>query len=96
MDGLILSSITYDDKKEAISQKSNLHCTGGFFCCQVNDLKDELTNLLSKETHSEEEQVRISQISKDLIEINDQQTKGVMTRSKARWTELGEKSSKYF
>ena len=63
---------------------------------QENDLKDELTNLLSKETNSEEEQVRISQINKDLIEINDQQTKGVMIRSKARWTELGEKSSKYF
>ena len=38
----------------------------------------------------------IEEIIAVLTKINDRQTQGVMVRSKARWTEAGERNSKYF
>ena len=50
----------------------------------------------SKPLLTDGEKNRLLEVEKELKEINDKQTKGVMLRSKARWTELGEKNTKYF
>ena len=60
------------------------------------NLQKELENLNKNKQLNETEQTTLREIEKELSDINDKQTKGVMLRSRARWMELGEKSNKYF
>ena len=61
------------------------------------ELKNEF-DILSEKVNSllDIELQRLEDIQSLLNEINNKQTEGVMIRSKARWTELGEKNTKYF
>ena len=63
---------------------------------EEKELQQKLDNILCKDTVQQDDHIRASEIKNKLTDINDRQTKGMMVRSRARWTELGGKTLNIF
>ena len=59
-----------------------------FYNVQKNQLQEKLNRILSQDVQSEEDQIKMYNINKQLTEMNDNQTKDVMAHSRARGKEL--------
>lgn len=57
---------------------------------------DQLTNQANENDYNDDLMNQIKQVTGQLEEINDEQTKAAILRSKVKYAELGEKNSKYF
>ena len=74
-------------KRKAFKERENI--------CLLKEKIATLTEALQRNATAEIIQ-KLEEAKKELNDINDKQTRASMLRSKAKWTELGEKSSKYF
>ena len=62
-------------------------------------LQEQLNNLLAQSEHCKSNpalRIKIKTVQSRLKRITEQKVKGTMMRSKARWTEYGEKNTRYF
>ena len=62
-------------------------------------LQEQLNNLLAQSEHCKNNpalRINIQTVQSRLKRITEQKVKGTMMRSKARWTEYGEKNTRYF
>ena len=62
-------------------------------------LQEQLNNLLAQSEHCKNKpalRIKIQTVQSRLKRITEQKVKGAMMRSKARWTEYGEKNTRYF
>ena len=66
---------------------------------QISELKQKLSQSQKENNEINESQelfVELISLEKDLNEILDKETPGLMVKSRIKWAEHGEKSSKYF
>lgn len=59
---------------------------------KIKSLEEELT----KQNHTDDIQSKLMEAKKQLEDVYDEKMKGIIFRSKVKWFEEGEKSSKYF
>jgi hypothetical protein len=77
-------------KKETLKNKQEIQA-------KINQINLEISNVSPDNTHQLSELLdRLESLEIDLNKIIDQETAGLIIRSRIKWAEHGEKSSKYF
>ena len=80
-------TITFSKRKSFIEKQNMM---------ELKRKYDKLSADLNSGNASDQTQSDLDEVVKELETINDKQTRSTMLRSKAKWSELGEKSSAYF